>query len=244
MRMCPHPNIAFSSARIRCDAADRGSRVRHHPPASGGHPAREKHVLADQKRRRKGEDPLRRRHTEGQQQSKDRESARARGGWGGWCAGLMCVPPPTNRMSKIPERVVEKQLGRPHSSSSKFSSSSVRSAVEHTARAHPLEFFATTRDRAWFISKVGIAAGRSSIGAAMRRAGEPQQPLESLRQETPVEEDGSRTGSGGEDWRPEDRKSDRRAVAANARRAAHFEHGEGEDAHEGLKAWFHCQESA
>ena len=72
MRMCPHPNIAFSSARIRCDAADRGSRVRHHPPASGAHPAREKHVLTDQKRRRKGEDPLRRRHTEGQQQSKDR----------------------------------------------------------------------------------------------------------------------------------------------------------------------------
>ena len=34
----------------------------------------------------------------------------------------------------------------------------------------------------------------------MRRAGEPQQPLESLRQETPVEEDGSRTGSWGEDW--------------------------------------------
>ena len=81
--------------------------------------------------------------------------------------------------------------------------------VEHTARAHPLEFFATTRDRAWFISKVGIAAGRSSIGAAMRRAGEPQQPLESLCQETPVEEEGSRTDCGGEDWWP-------RKILANA----------------------------
>ena len=58
-----------------------------------------------------------------------------------------------------------------------------------------------------------------------------------------MKEDGSRTGSGGEDWRPEDRKSDRRAVAAKARRAAHFEHGEGEDAEEGLEAWFHCQET-
>ena len=243
MRMSPHPSVAFSSAPVRCDAADRRSRVRCHPPALDGHPAQQKRVRGFLLLRPKGKDPLRRRHTEGQQQSKDRERARARGGWGGWCAGLMCVPPPTNRMSKIPERVVEKKLGRPHSSSSNFSSASVRSAVGHTARAHPLEFFATTPDRAWFISKVGIAAGRSSIGAAMRRAGEPQQPLESLRQETPVEEDGSRTGSLGEDWRPEYRKCDRRAVAANARRAAHFEHGEGEDAQEGLEAWFHCSET-
>ena len=158
MRMCPHPNIAFSSARIRCDAADRGSRVRHHPPASGGHPAHEKHVLTDQKRRRKGEDPLRRRHTEGQQQSKDRESARARGGWGGWCAGLMCVPPPTNRMSKIPERVVEKQLGRPHSSSSNFSLSSVRSAQTQTLRALEGSLF-LSRTKWWcHISKDGLGA--------------------------------------------------------------------------------------
>ena len=100
MRMCHIRASLFRARVVHCDAADRGSCVRCHAPATCGHPAREKCVRGSLLLRCEGKDPLRRRHTEGQQQSKDREIARVRGGWGAHRTRRSSISQPTKRMSK------------------------------------------------------------------------------------------------------------------------------------------------